>query len=97
MENTKYIQLGICGIAENKELNDALELPTKEIKRVELARFIRNNGLTKLTFARIAEVSPATISKWLYTDTVPSIKVVKRIATRFGVSIEDVDELFEAG
>lgn len=95
MSKNKYLQLGIFGIAENKEFNDALGVPTKQIKRVALAEFIRNKcNLTGRDFAKKIGVSPATISKWLYTETMPSIRVVKSISTHYNVTIEYVDELF---
>lgn len=96
MNKNTYLQLGIFGIAEDKAFNDALGLPTKQIKRVELAQFIRQKcQLSGRDFARTIGVSPATISKWLYTDTMPSIRTVRSIATKYGVTVEYVDKLFE--
>lgn len=94
-EDTGYLQLGIFGIAEDRPFHEALGLPVKQIKRVELAKFIRNKcELTGREFAKAISVSPATISKWLYTETMPSIKVVRRIATVYGVTTDYVDGLF---
>ena len=95
MGNQKYLQLGISGIAENKEFNESLDSPIKELKRAKLAEFIRHKcELSGREFAKAVQVSPATITKWLYTETQPSLRVVKRIATVYGVSVADVDELF---
>lgn len=94
-QKDKYIQVGICGIAEDKEFNDELGLPTKEIKRTELAKFIRYKlNTNKIGFARLANVSPATVTKWLFTDAVPSMEMAKRIARNFNLTLEEVDELF---
>lgn len=92
----KYLQLGIFGIAEDKEFNDKLDLPTKQIRRVKLAEFIRHTcRVSGRAFARAIGVSAATVSKWLYTDTMPSITVANRIATIYGMNVAEVDKLFE--
>ncbi len=94
--NTQYLQLAIDGIAENKDFNDALGIPTREIKRVKLAEFIRYKLQTnKRGFARVAGVSPATVTKWLYSDTEPGIEMSKKLARRFGLSLDEVYNLFE--
>ncbi len=49
--NTQYLQLAIDGIAENKDFNDALGIPTREIKRVKLAEFIRYKLLKRTSAA----------------------------------------------
>jgi len=92
----KYLQLGISGIAENKEFNEALDLPTREIKREKLAKFIRYKlNTNKIGFAKIANVSPATVTKWLFTDAVPSLEMAKQLSRKFSMTLEEVDELFE--
>lgn len=96
-QNEKHwLQVGICGIAEDKAFNDELNLPTKEIKRVKLAKFIRYKlNTNKIGFARLANVSPATVTKWLFTDAVPSMEMAKRLCRNFNLSLEEVDDLFE--
>lgn len=94
--NTQYVQVAICGIAEDKDFNDALELPTREIKRDKLATFICKKLQTnKLGFARQANVSPATVTKWLYSDTTPGIDMAKQLSCRFDLTLEEVYQLFE--
>ena len=96
MDRNEYLQLGIFGIAEDKEFHTALGVSTKQIKRQALAEFIISKDLSGRAFARVVDVSPATITKWLYTETQPSIRVVRRIATKFGVTVDYVDSLFTA-
>ncbi|MCM1533720.1 MAG: helix-turn-helix domain-containing protein [Corallococcus sp.] len=92
---SQYVQVAICGIAEDKAFNDASELPTKVIRRKKLAEFIRNKCLLSgRDFARTIDVSPAAITKWLYTDTMPSIRVIRKIATVYGITVEEADGLF---
>ena len=91
-----YLQLAINGISENKEFNKSFGLPCKEIRRINLAEFIRNKlGCNKVTFARMIDVSPATVTKWLYSDAEPKAHVIKRIARCFGLSVDEVLTLFE--
>ncbi len=91
-----YIQLGISGIAENKAFNDALGLPTKTIVRPKLANYIlRDVGTNKVSFAKMLNVSPATVTKWLYTDTMPSVEVLHRFAHNMGLSYAEVLAFFE--
>ena len=93
---TQYLRLAIEGIAENKDFNDALGIPTREIKRVKLAKFIRYKLQTnKCGFARDAGVSPATVTKWLYSNTEPGIEMSKKLARRFGLTLDEIYELFE--
>lgn len=95
MDHNQYLQLGIHGIAEDKAFNDALGLPTKQIKRIKLAEFIRYKcELSGRAFAKTIGVSAATVTQWLYTDRAPSITVAKRIATVYGITVADVDNLF---
>lgn len=90
------IQLGISGIAENKEFNNALGIETKTIKRKKLAVFIEYKLKTnKVGFARMFNIAPATVTKWLYTQTEPSTEMLKRIARNLGISLQEADDLFE--
>lgn len=93
---SQYLQLGIDGIADNREFNEALGLPCKDIRRLKLAEFIRNKlGTNKVTFARMLNVSPAAVTKWLYTDAEPKTHVIKRISNCFGLSFDEALALFE--
>lgn len=92
----KNIQVGISGIAENKEFNEALGFKTKTIRRKKLATLIKYKlNTNKIGFAHMLKIAPATVTKWLYTNTEPSIEMMKRIAHHLGMSLEEVDELFE--
>ncbi|MCM1194416.1 MAG: helix-turn-helix transcriptional regulator [Firmicutes bacterium] len=92
----KNIQVAISGIAENKEFNDALGLPTKTVVRPKLSDFICAKLQTnKVGLARMLKISPATVTKWLYTETKPSVDMIKRIGRYLGMSFDEVLELFE--
>lgn len=96
MDRDTYLQLGIHGIAEDKEFHQERGLPVRRIRRLQLAEFIRGKcALSGREFAKSVGVSPATISKWLYTDTMPSIRIAKRIATIYGITVAEVDKLFD--
>ena len=50
---------------------------------------------SKSEFATMIDVSPATITKWLYSHTMPDMHVMRRMSRRLGLSMDEVAELFE--
>lgn len=94
--NMKNIQLAISGIAEDKEFHEALGMEPKTLKRTRLASFItRKLGVDKITFARMLGVSPAAVTKWLYTTTQPSYYTMKKMSNIFGLTFAEVEEFFK--
>lgn len=72
-------------------------MKTKQpILRPKLDEFIRvKMNMQKSEFAEFIGVSAPTVSKWLYTATEPNIHTLKCMARDFGLSKEEVEELFE--
>lgn len=90
----KNIQLGISGVAENKEYDAGTE--TSKVVRNKLANLISSKLQTnKIGFANMLKISPATVTKWLCSYTQPSTEMVKLIARKLGMSAGEVFDLFE--
>lgn len=66
----------------------------QQVMRKELERLIRRNYENKIAFANSLGVSPATVSKWLYTDTVPSRSILQLISRNTGLTLAAVYDLF---
>ncbi len=93
MACVKWKQVAISGIAEDKVLNDA---ESKRVRRKSLEDFIQLKlHLQQQEFAQMLNVSAATITKWLYSDTVPSVFTMRRMAVQFGMDFDEVLKLFE--
>lgn len=91
----KWEQQGIEGLALNKPL---VQDDDKPIIRKRLDYYIRKVfGTTKLEFANLLGVSPAAVSKWLHTTTMPSAYVLMSIARHTGLDYEEVLDLFKEG
>lgn len=91
----KWEQQGIEGLALNKPL---VQDDDKPIVRKRLLDYIENVfGTTKLGFAKLLRVSPAAVSKWLHTTTMPSAYVLMSIARYTGLDYEEVLDLFKEG
>ncbi|MBR1955061.1 MAG: helix-turn-helix transcriptional regulator [Clostridia bacterium] len=66
------------------------------VVRQELLDYITKKlHCSKLEFAKMLDVSPATITKWLYSNTMPDTHVIRRMSRRLGLSYEEVLDLFE--
>lgn len=69
---------------------------TQQVVHWDLLDYIiKKLHCSKSEFANMIDVAPATITKWLYTDTKPDTHVVQRMARRLGLSIDEVLALFE--
>lgn len=68
----------------------------QNVMRPKLDEFIRVKlGLQKNEFAELVKVSPATINKWIFTATLPNPHTLRCIAHDFGLSKDEVNDLFE--
>ena len=66
------------------------------VVRTELLDYITKKlHCSKVEFARMLDISPATITKWLYTTTEPDVHIMRRMSRRLGLSFEEVLALFE--
>ena len=93
MAKDKWEQVGIDGIAQNKPVTDVEE---KGVVRKQLDYYIRNVFHTnKIGFAKMVGVSPATVTKWLYTKAMPSTHFLLKIARYTGLDFEEVLDLFK--
>lgn len=92
----QVIQKGIPGIADDTEF--APETPRKYTKpiRKKLYDYIRGKlGMEQQGFAKLMDISPATVTQWLYTERMPNSNVLRRMATKLGLSYGEVYDLFE--
>jgi len=90
----QWEQQGIEGLVPNKPLAQE----DKTVVRKRLLDYIENVfNTTRLGFAKLLHVSPATISKWLYTTTMPSAHVLVSISRHTGLDYEEVLDLFSEG
>ncbi|MCM1289620.1 MAG: helix-turn-helix transcriptional regulator [Corallococcus sp.] len=91
----QWLQQGIEGLAEDKPLTSDDDSP---VLRKRLYDYITSVFYTtKLGFARLIGVSPATVSKWLHTTTMPSTYLLLKISRETGFDLQEVMELFEEG
>lgn len=66
------------------------------VVRPKLKEFIeRKLFCSKVDFAAMVKVSPATITKWLHSKTEPSMFTLRNISRRLGMDFAEIDELFE--
>lgn len=92
----QYEQQGIPGIAENKIFEPKTRNGVGKIVRKNLFDYIRVKlGVDQRKFAKMLKVSDASITQWLYTDRMPSARVMLKMSSEFGLSYAEVLELFE--
>ena len=90
----EYEQVGIEGIAQNKPLNPYQQ--REGVIRPKLLRYITLKLRTDQSgFARMISVSPATVTQWLYTERMPAGAALIRMASEFGLSYNELLDLFE--
>ena len=91
-----YEQMGIPGVAENKVFEPKTRNGVGKIIRKKLMSYIREKlRVDQNKFAGMLKVCPASVSQWLYSDRMPSARVLLKMSSQFGLSYEEVLELFE--
>ncbi len=66
------------------------------LMRPKLDEYIRKKLIMqKSEFAAMIGVSAPTVSKWLYTNAEPNRHTLRCIARDFGLSDNEVEEMFE--
>ena len=92
----QYEQIGIPGIADNKPFEPKTRNGVGKIVRKKLFEYICSKlGTDQSTFARMLKVCPASVTQWLYTDRMPSTRVFQKMVSKFGLSYEEVLDLFK--
>lgn len=61
----------------------------KEIVASNLTRFRKKAGISQLELAKKINYSNKNISKWENGETIPNVFILKKIATIYGVSVDD--------
>ena len=92
----KYEQMGIPGVADNKVFESKTRNGVGKIVRKKLFDYIHAKlGVEQNEFAKMLNVSPASVTQWLYSDRMPSARVFFKMASEFGFSYDEVIELFK--
>ncbi len=93
----EFIQTGIAGVMPDKKVEtDENAIDERRLARPQLYYLIRMICNTnKKGFAELVGVSPATITKWLYTTTMPSAYVLAKCARRLGLEFEEFYDYFK--
>lgn len=92
----QYEQIGIPGVAENKVFEPKTRNGVEKIVRKKLMSYIREKlRVDQNKFADMLKVCPASVSQWLYSDRMPSARVLFKMSSEFGLSSEEVLELFK--
>lgn len=93
----KLMQIAIPGTGiENKLFDPKTRNGVGKLVRKKLNEYIREKlRVDQNKFAGMLGVSPATVTQWLYSERMPSARVFLKISSAFGLSYEEVVELFE--
>jgi transcriptional regulator with XRE-family HTH domain len=55
-----------------------------------LRRYLEESGIKQVDFARVMDVSQATVSDWITGKTSPSIGRLRDLSRRTGISIDEL-------